>query len=127
MGKTGNLRDYMSDMARSNVQQLNRDTRDTMITATYDENNDTYDLDMTFATVISKVNDDLEGSNMFVQMNIDGVELKLLFNRVDRVDELVYFSCIALDSNNIPTVYELMYSDDEFAVLTTVPLTPNTP
>ena len=110
IANTAYVRDYVG-MRINNVA-------DHMITATYDSANDVYNLDMTFADVVARVNDDLEWSNMFVQLWLNDNNLKFNFARLDVENQFVYFDCDAFDAGGVLTHYELMYCDDGFAVLT---------
>ena len=96
---------------------------DIMVTASYDSGNHAYALDMSYADMSARLNDDLEGSNIFVQLYTSANHtIKLQFTSYDSNENIIVFSCVDRNINGITTYYELTYTDDEFAELQAMPI-----
>lgn len=97
---------------------------DLMITATKMTGANTYyDLDYTWQELKARLNDDLGGGNMFVQLQLPNNDwIKLPFIVFD-TDEMLHFGAEYLDPiSGVLIHYDLFYGDDGFAILSATPL-----
>lgn len=97
---------------------------DLMITATKMAGANTYyDLDYTWQELKARLNDDLGGGNMFVQLQLPNNDwIKLPFVVFD-IDDMLHFGAEYRDPvSGVLIHYDLFYGDDGFAILSSTPL-----